>query len=82
MDLTKKFKPAHHAVNENVIVELKTLYRMDNRSFVTIVKKYLNDLNTKSKVGSFASVWTGLSVELGNVAPCIAPEINKFFKLL
>lgn len=81
-DLMKKFKPERHAIVEHIIVEMKTLYRMDNRSFVMLVKKYFGDLNIKHKVGSFASVWTGLSVELGNIAPFIAPELNKFFKLL
>ncbi len=81
-NLTKKFKPSGHHIEESVILEMKTLYRMDNRSFVALLKRFLSDLNHRSKIGSFTQVYASLSIEIGNVAPFVAPELNRFFKLL
>lgn len=80
--VSKEFRADKSRFDDSLIADLKTLYRMDNRTFVSQVKRYLSEITNKHKTASFPQVYLELALELGNVAPFIAPELNRLFRLL
>lgn len=62
--------------------ELKKLFHIDNKGFVTFVNKYLSRLKKKEDIDKFCFFFNGLKNEILDVSPFLSININKIFVIM